>query len=205
MLILAKGLVRFVAGGLRWAVPAGFGAGRFLWAHWVDQGVVQRRLRGMRANKTSYERMQRVSAILAKRFSGKSLADIGAEEKPAISPQAVQQLIGRALAVIPKQSTDQIRLLEAGRLDAMQNALWERCLAGDIGAINTALRIMVRRAAMLGLDLQPGFGREDGDPGVVRVEIIGNPEIERVRWLEAERERLLALTEGSALPSTTLN
>ena len=89
----------------------------------------------------------------------------------------------------------------------MQNALWERCLAGDIGAINTALKIMVRRAAMLGLDLQPGFGREDGDGdrGVVRVEIIGNPEIERVRWLEAERERLLALTEGSALPSTTLN
>ena len=41
----------------------------------------------MRANKTSYERMQRVSAILAKRFSGKSLADIGAEEKPAISPR----------------------------------------------------------------------------------------------------------------------
>ena len=37
----------------------------------------------MRANKTSYERMQRVSAILAKRFSGKSLADIGAEETPA--------------------------------------------------------------------------------------------------------------------------
>jgi hypothetical protein len=154
----------------------------------------------MRANKTSYERMQRVSAILAKRFSGKSLADIGAEEKPAISPQAVQQLIGRALAVIPKQSTDQIRLLEAGRLDAMQNALWEQCLAGDIGAINTALRIMVRRAAMLGLDLQPGFGREDGDgdPGVVRVEIIGNPEPQRVKWLESEVRRLRELEAGIA-------
>ena len=33
---------------------------------------------------------------------------------------------------------------------------------------------------------------------MVRVEIVGNPEIARVRWLESERERLLALTnEGS--------
>jgi hypothetical protein len=153
----------------------------------------------MRANKTSYERMQRVSAILAKRFSGKSLADIGAEEKPAISPQAVQQLIGRALAVIPKQSTDQIRLLEASRLDAMQAALWPQCLLGDIAAIDRVLAIMKRRAQMLGLDLRPAVYSdvEDGDGDhVVRVEIIGNPEPQRVKWLEAERERLLGVIEG---------
>jgi hypothetical protein len=163
----------------------------------------------MRANKTSYERMQRVSAILAKRFSGKSLADIGAEEKPAISPQAVQQLIGRALAAIPQESTADIRLLEASRLDAMQAALWPAALAGDIAAIDRCLAIMKRRAAMLGLDLQPSyFGREDGEADgerVVRVEIIGNPEPQRVKWLEDEVVRLRALTEGNAPPSTTLN
>ena len=156
----------------------------------------------MRANKTSYERMQRVSAILAKRFSGKSLADIGAEEKPAISPQAVQQLIGRALAVIPKQTTAEIRLLEANRLDAMTAVLWPAVLLGDLGAVTTVLKIMCRRAALMGLDLRYGssYDREDGDSDgerMVRVEIVGNPEIARVRWLESERERLLALTEGT--------
>ena len=98
--------------------------------------------------------------------------------------------------------------MEAMRLDELQNAIWPQALLGDIAAIDRCLAIMKRRAAMLGLDLQPrGFyGREETDgEQVVRVEIVGNPEIERVRWLEAERERLLALTEGSAPPSTTLN
>jgi hypothetical protein len=154
----------------------------------------------MRANRTSYERMQRVSAILAKRFSGKSLADIGAEENPAISPQAVQQLIGRALAAIPRQSTADIRLLEASRLDAMQAALWPAALAGDVQAITTTLKIMVRRAALLGLDLQRPVWLSNGDgddPQAIRVEISNNPQIERIKWLEAERERLLAMTEGT--------
>ncbi len=152
----------------------------------------------MRANKTSYERMQRVSAILAKRFSGKSLADIGAEETPPISMQAVQQLIGRALSAIPQQSTADIRLLECNRLDMMTAVLWPAVLLGDLGAITTVLKVMCRRSALLGLDLQrPGyFGREDGeevDPHTVKVEIVGNPEIAKMEWLESERERLLAL------------
>jgi hypothetical protein len=162
----------------------------------------------MRANKTSYERMQRVSAILAKRFSGKSLADIGAEENPPVSGQAIQQLIGRALAVIPKQSTDQIRALECSRLDAMQNAIWPAALAGDIACIDRVIQIMRRRAQMLGLDKQPGyFSREDGDgePTQIRVVIEGDPEVARIRWLEDERRRLLALTEGSTPTTGTLN
>ena len=161
----------------------------------------------MRANKTSYERMQRVSAILAKRFSGKSLVEIGAEENPPVSPQAVQQLIGRALSAIPQQSTADIRILECGRLDAMTAVLWPAVLLGDIGAIDRVLAIMARRARLLGLDLQrpslfSGHDGEEIDPQVIKVEIVGNPEIARVRWLKSERERLLALT-GDASPTSS--
>jgi hypothetical protein len=67
------------------------------------------------------------------------------------------------------------------------------------------LAIMKRRAAMMGLDKQPGyFSREDGDGDadpVVRVQIIGDPEPQRLAWLEAERRRLLALT-GEGSPTT---
>jgi hypothetical protein len=54
---------------------------------------------------------------------------------------------------------------------------------------------------LLGLDLQPGGALRVTDNGpeevddygrpTVRAEIINNPEIERLRWLEEERERLL--------------
>ena len=118
---------------------------------------------------------------MALRYSGKSLADIGAEQVPPVSAQAIHALIGRALGHMPQQTTAEIRLLEANRLDVMQSALWPACLLGDLGAITTVLKIMCRRAAMMGLDLQRGssYGREDGDGDgerVVRVEIVGNPE-----------------------------
>jgi hypothetical protein len=160
----------------------------------------------MRTGKAAFERMQRVSAILAKRYAGQGLAEIAAAENCTI--QNISQLIQRALTAAPKQSVEQIRLLEAGRLDAMQNAIWPQCLAGDIAAIDRVLAIMKRRAAMMGLDLQPGyFSRDDGDgePAQIRVVIEGDPERQRVRWLEDERRRLLALTEGGTPPGSTLN
>jgi hypothetical protein len=160
-------------------------------------------MRAKRTSKAEFERMERVSAILALRYSGKSLADIGAEQVPPVSAQAIHALIGRALGHMPQQTTAEIRLLEANRLDVMTAVLWPAVLLGDLGAITTVLKIMCRRAAMMGLDLQRGFsfGREDGeeiDPSTIKVEIVGNPEIARVRWLEEERERLLALTQSMA-------
>ena len=164
----------------------------------------------MRTGKAEFERMQRVSMILAKRYSGMGLAQIGAEQVPPVSAQAIYSLIQRALGHMPQQTTAEIRLLEANRLDVMQNALWPACLLGDLGAITTVLKIMCRRAAMMGLDLRYGssYGREDGDGDgerVVRVEIIGNPEPQRVKWLEDEVIRLRALTEGTAPTGTALN
>ncbi len=44
------------------------------------------------------------------------------------------------------------RQLELDRLDAMQNALWPAALDGETKAIDTALRLMDRRARLLGLD-----------------------------------------------------
>jgi hypothetical protein len=156
----------------------------------------------MRTGKAGFERQKRVSAILVKRFSGMGLREIG--EAEGISPQAVHQLIQRALGQIPQQSVAEIRVLEAGRLDELQNAIWKNALAGDIAAIDRVLAIMKRRAALLGLDLQRGITfSHDGDeidPRTVRVEIIGDPEPARVKWLE---ERVRELESGEAPASET--
>jgi hypothetical protein len=178
-----------------------------VWSCKVESGFDQEGLMVASTKKSGFARMQRVSAILAKRYSGKSLADIGAEE--GVSPQAIHSLIQRALGQIPQQAVADIRILECGRLDELLAAIWPAAKLGDIAAIDRVLAIMKRRAAMMGLDLQPGyFSREDGDGDAdrrIQVEIIGNPEPQRVAWLEWERERLLALTEGSTPPGSTLN
>jgi len=46
----------------------------------------------------------------------------------------------------------EIRNIETERLDIAQTAIWNGVLRGDIPAINTLLRIMERRARLLGLD-----------------------------------------------------
>jgi hypothetical protein len=150
--------------------------------------------------KARIERMQRVSQMLNLRMQGKTLQEIADAQEPKITFQAVSKAIKTTLKDIMIESVAEVRALEAGRLDAMQNALWPQALAGDMQAINTVLSIMQRRARLLGLDLQRGvYAGHDGaeadsvDPHTLKVEIINDPNIERVRWLEDERERLLAL------------
>jgi len=42
--------------------------------------------------------------------------------------------------------------LELERLDAMQAAIWDDAMNGHLGAIDRVLKIMERRAKLLGLD-----------------------------------------------------
>ena len=142
-----------------------------------------------KTSKRAIESDMRLSAILAKRVTGLSLRQIGQEENPPISLQRVAQLISRAVTEMVAEPLEQVRRLELLRLDKLLAAVWEGAMGGDIACVDRALAIMTRRARLLGLDKQPGYyGREDGETDgdhVVRVEIVGNPEIARVRWLES--------------------
>ena len=155
------------------------------------------------------ERQQRIAAILSMRLQGASLRQIG--DAYAISAQAVFKTVSKALAEIVTEAAEQARKLELARLDELlAGGLYERAYEGDIAAIDRVLAISYRRARLLGLDLQPGGQMhvgdhgpfEEDDPKVIRVEILGNPERERTRWLERERERLLAIVGET--PRSTL-
>ena len=68
-------------------------------------------------------------------------------------------------------SVDQWVQLESHRLDRAINAIWEKVTSGDLNAIDRALKIMERRARLLGLDT-PSVTRlegADGGPMVIRV------------------------------------
>lgn len=61
---------------------------------------------------------------------------------------AVKSALKRTL----QEPADELRNLELERLDAMLMGIWQQCQNGNQGAIDRALRIMERRAKLLGLD-----------------------------------------------------
>jgi DNA-binding CsgD family transcriptional regulator len=100
---------------------------------------------------------EREKEALTLRIAGKSLVEIAKELQ--ISESGARSAVERAIRrteLDTAQSVNEYRTVEVSRLDKMQAALWERCLIGEIDAINTVLRIIARRSSLLGLDLQPG-------------------------------------------------
>jgi hypothetical protein len=59
----------------------------------------------------------------------------------------------RALKRVLKQPAEELRQSEIDRLDRLQLAAWPKAMQGDNSAIATVLRIMERRAKLLGLDM----------------------------------------------------
>lgn len=58
-----------------------------------------------------------------------------------------------------------VRTLELERLDAMTMAIWQQVRQGNQGAIDRALRVMERRAKLLGIDA-PEKRREEPTPPI---------------------------------------
>ena len=55
------------------------------------------------------------------------------------------------LRAIRFEATNELRLVEQQRLDALQLALWPRATAGDVKAVLAVLRLMERRSRLLNL------------------------------------------------------
>ncbi len=67
-------------------------------------------------------------------------------------PSGAHAAVKAALLATIQQPADEVRRLEVARLDAMLLAVWTKVREGDPAAVNSALKIMHRRALLLGLD-----------------------------------------------------
>lgn len=67
-------------------------------------------------------------------------------------PSAAHAAYQRAAERIVVEDIQAIRQVEADRLDMAQSAIWGKVLQGDNASIGSLLRIMERRAKLLGLD-----------------------------------------------------
>ena len=58
----------------------------------------------------------------------------------------------RAIKRTMQQPADELREAELDRIDRLQLALWPKAMKGDNASVNTIVRLMERRARLLGLD-----------------------------------------------------
>ena len=78
--------------------------------------------------------------------------DLIAKEVGYASPSGASDAYYRASYRVVQEDLEQIRQLENERLDFLFNAVWDNALAGDYKAVEACLKIMTRRAKLLGLD-----------------------------------------------------
>lgn len=85
------------------------------------------------------------------RKAGLTLEQI-ANELGYASKSGAAKALSAALQKTIQEPADELRTLESQRLDALLHSLWNNALSGDTRAIDTCLRVMDRRAKLLGLD-----------------------------------------------------
>jgi len=71
------------------------------------------------------------------------------------SPRGAHKAVASALKATLREPADALRELELARLDCALLAIWRRVQSGDDKAIDRLVRIMERRAKLLGLDEPP--------------------------------------------------
>lgn len=104
---------------------------------------------------------ERRKRVLNARIRGEGFQVIADREGIALS--TAHNDYTTALADIPKPEADSMRKIEGERLDALQNAVWQDALMGDIPAGAQALKVIDRRAKLFGLDAPQKLDVSTGD------------------------------------------
>ena len=104
-------------------------------------------------NKARITATERRREALDLRRSGLSFEQIG--ERLGITRQAAYKHVSKALDKLAEESSDsadKLRALELERLDKLLLGCYADAATGDLRAVDRALRIIERRAKLLGLD-----------------------------------------------------
>ena len=68
------------------------------------------------------------------------------------NPGNAYRAVARLLTEHARESAEQVRAMELARLDRLLLAVWGKAAAGDVAAVDRALRVMERRARIMGID-----------------------------------------------------
>jgi hypothetical protein len=93
-----------------------------------------------------------------------------------------------ALKATLREPANELRDLEVARLDAMLLVLWRRVQSGDEKAVDRVLRIMERRARLLGLDAprRQELSGPDGKPLAFDLSMLTDEELRILERIQAK-------------------
>jgi hypothetical protein len=103
-----------------------------------------------KTGKLAIERAQRQEKVLQLRLAGATIREIAA--RLSIPRSTVQRDLVSTVGELTREPAEQVVDMELGRLDRMLLGIWKDATAGDVKAIDRALKIMERRAKYLNLD-----------------------------------------------------
>ena len=112
---------------------------------------------------TAAERRRRSVALRKEGLSYQAIAD-----ELGMARSSVHHTVGKAMATLEKEIEGEARLLgalEMERLDNLQVAIWSRAMEGHLGSVDRVLKIMDRRARLLGLDAPARIAHTTPDGG----------------------------------------
>lgn len=117
------------------------------------------------------ESMQKQAQALTLRKAGVSVTAI-AETLGWNSHQAASKAISAALKRTIQEPADELRTLELARLDDMLKAIAPHVAAGNLTAIDRALKIQERRARLLGLDAPAKQDITSGGEKITKINVV---------------------------------
>lgn len=113
-----------------------------------------RKTGGLKGSGPDLTPVERQAQAVQLRKAGHSFDEI-AQRLGYAGKQGAHKAVMTALRKMLQEPTDELRALELERLDSMLNALWPGIMRQDAytpRAVEVALKVMDRRAALLGLD-----------------------------------------------------
>ena len=131
----------------------------------------QRNRRAQVTEPRNIQAREREAEALELRKAGATYRQIGARLR--ISAQAAHKRVTEALRGIAEttgEKAEEVRSLEMHRLDTMLLGLWSKARTGDVAAIDRVVKIMQRRADMLGIDAASKHEVTGKDGRSIRIE-----------------------------------
>lgn len=116
----------------------------------------------------------RAAKALELRMEGIGFKEI-AKEVGYNSPQAAHDAVKRALDRVTREPAEDLIKLDLERLDKLWQVQYLNALTGDLAALAGCMRLMERRAKLLGLDAPVRSEIAGKDGGPIKSEVIQVP------------------------------
>lgn len=116
----------------------------------------KRKTTGKKTNPETIAARLKAAQALNLRMEGKTFEDI-AKELKYNSKQSAFDAVKRALDSVVREPAESLITLDLERLDVLWQIQYLGAQAGDVSALGACMRIMERRAKLLGLDATRRF------------------------------------------------